>query len=213
MIVLGIDTALSACSAAVIDGEAVLAHASEPMTRGHQERLAPMVAEVMAAAGVGFDRLDRVCVTVGPGAFTGLRVGLAFAKGLGLALDIPCIGVTSLEALAATAGAGMTAPGEPVAAVIDAKRDQIYLQTFRDGAAESAPAALSLDEALQRLAGRLWTLTGSGAPLLAPSLPGAEVTATDTPDPVEVARLGAAVAEPAAARPLYLRAPDARLPK
>ncbi|MGZ8364529.1 MAG: tRNA (adenosine(37)-N6)-threonylcarbamoyltransferase complex dimerization subunit type 1 TsaB, partial [Caulobacteraceae bacterium] len=99
--VLGLDTALTACSVAVIDGDAVLASRSEPMTRGHQERLAPMVAEVMAEAGIAFDALDRIGVTIGPGGFTGLRVGLAFAKGLALALDIPCVGVTTLAALLA----------------------------------------------------------------------------------------------------------------
>ena len=79
MIILGLDTALAACSVAVTrDGE-VLAAMSEPMLRGHQERLAPMVQEVMAAAGLPFAALDRVGVTVGPGSFTGLRVGLAFA--------------------------------------------------------------------------------------------------------------------------------------
>ena len=92
MIVLALDTAQNACSVAVLDGDRVLASATEPMQRGHQERLAPMVAEVMADAGVAFDQLDRIGVTAGPGSFTGLRVGLAFAKAMSLALDIPCIG-------------------------------------------------------------------------------------------------------------------------
>src|SRR5579872_7102287 len=109
MIVLGLDTALGACSAAVLAQGRPLAVRSEPMTRGHQERLALMVREAMEAAGLPFSSLDRVGVTVGPGSFTGLRVGLAFAKGLGLALAKPCVGVGTLEALAASApGAGLT---------------------------------------------------------------------------------------------------------
>src|SRR3982751_3097860 len=100
MIVLGLDTCLSSCSVAVLEGERVLGTAREVMARGHQERLAPMAQSVMADAGLAFDRLERIGVTVGPGSFTGLRVGIAFAKGLALALDIPAAGVGTLEALA-----------------------------------------------------------------------------------------------------------------
>ncbi|MDB5458773.1 MAG: tsaB, partial [Caulobacteraceae bacterium] len=150
MIVLALDTATGACSAAVLKDGAVLAAHSEPMTRGHQERLAPLVRDTMAEAGVGFADLDRVGVTVGPGSFTGLRVGLAFAKGLGLALSRPCIGVGTLEALAASEpGPGLTA------AVVDAKRGQVYLQLFEGGAALMAPDVLSVETAAARLA-ELW---------------------------------------------------------
>ena len=79
MIVLALDTAQGACSAAVLDGERVLAAGSEPMTRGHQERLAPMVQALMVQAGIAFPALERIAVTVGPGSFTGLRVGIATA--------------------------------------------------------------------------------------------------------------------------------------
>ena len=102
MILLALDTCLGACSAAIVDGAQVVASVSEPMTRGHQERLAPMARDLMAEGGLAFTRLDRIGVTIGPGSFTGLRVGLAFAKGLALALDRPCVGVGTLEALAAS---------------------------------------------------------------------------------------------------------------
>src|SRR5215204_4969488 len=108
MIVLGLDTCLTACSVAVIDGGRVLAHRSEVMARGHQERLAPMAEAVMREAGLSFDRLERVGVTVGPGSFTGLRVGVAFAKGLASALAIPAEGVGTQEELAAQ-GEGLVA--------------------------------------------------------------------------------------------------------
>ncbi|PZQ64631.1 MAG: tRNA (adenosine(37)-N6)-threonylcarbamoyltransferase complex dimerization subunit type 1 TsaB [Phenylobacterium zucineum] len=208
MIVLGLDTCLNACSVAVIDGETVLAHASEAMARGHQERLAPMAQAVMAEAGLSFDRLERIGATVGPGSFTGLRVGVAFAKGLGSALDVPAVGVGALEALAAgTQGL--------VAAVIDARRDQAYLQVFDDGHALMAPDVLPIGVAAARLAelsmGRPLTLVGSGAPLLADVAPGAVILTPEGCDARHVARLAAARAA-TPIRPLYLRAPDAKLP-
>ena len=209
MIVLGLDTALAACSVAVTRDGQVLAALSEPMLRGHQERLAPMTAEVMARAGLPFSALDHIGVTVGPGSFTGLRVGLAFAKGLGLALGKPCVGVGTLEALAASEpGPGLTA------AVIDAKRDQVYLQAFESGRAVMAPDALEVATAAARLA-ELWRggplrLVGPGAPLLAGIAPEVFVTDRQAPDPAAVCALAAGRATPA--RPLYLRAPDAKLP-
>jgi tRNA threonylcarbamoyladenosine biosynthesis protein TsaB len=209
MIVLGLDTALAACSVAVTRDDDVLAAVREPMLRGHQERLAPMVEAVMAAAGLPFAALDRVGVTVGPGSFTGLRVGLAFAKGLGLALGKPCVGAGTLEALAASEpGPGLTA------AVIDARRGQVYLQAFADGVAVMAPDALPVETAAARLA-ELWRggplrLVGPGAPLLAGIAPEVFMIDRPAPDPVAVCALAASRTTPA--RPLYLRAPDAKLP-
>jgi len=208
MIVLGLDTCLNACSVAVLDGDIVLAHASETMARGHQERLAPMAQAVMAEAGLPFSKLERIGATVGPGSFTGLRVGVAFAKGLGSALGIPVVGVGVLEALAAEA------PGL-VASVIDARRDQVYLQVFEDGQALMAPDVLPIGTAAARLVelamGRMLTLVGSGAPLLADAAPGAAMQTPAGCDARAVARLAAAK-PPAPIRPLYLRAPDAKLP-
>ena len=103
MKILAVDTALGACSVALLRGEEVLAHIFEPMDRGHAERLAPMVDEAMKAAKTDFAALDRLAVTVGPGTFTGQRVGLAFMRGLRLALKRPLTGVTTLEAIAAAA--------------------------------------------------------------------------------------------------------------
>lgn len=208
MIVLGLDTCLNACSVAVLDGDVVLAHASEAMARGHQERLAPMAQAVMAQAGIPFSRLQRIGATVGPGSFTGLRVGVAFAKGLGSALRIPAVGVGTLEALAAET------PGL-AAAIIDARRDQLYLQVFDGGQALMASDVLPVGAAAARLAelamGRTLTLIGSGAPLLADTAPGADVLTPEGCDARVVARL-AGRRSSAPIRPLYLRAPDAKLP-
>jgi tRNA threonylcarbamoyladenosine biosynthesis protein TsaB len=202
MIVLALDTCLGACSVAVVADGRVLASASEAMTRGHQERLAVMARETVAAAGVGFGAIDRVGVTVGPGSFTGLRVGVAFAKGLALALGRPCIGVGTLEALAAS-----VAVDGPLAAAIDSGRGQIYLQTFADGAPLGEPAVMPL-EAAQALVTDLGdaTIVGPGAALLGEAF---EAIPMAAPDPAAVARLAAAAPESTSSAPLYLRPADA----
>ncbi|WP_396594898.1 tRNA (adenosine(37)-N6)-threonylcarbamoyltransferase complex dimerization subunit type 1 TsaB [Brevundimonas sp. R86498] len=198
-----IDTALEACTAAVFDGDMALAVRSEMMARGHSERLGGFVRDAVVEAGGGFGAIDRIGVTVGPGSFTGLRVGLAFAQGLGAALGRPVVGISTLAALAwsADAGAGRTA------AVIDARRGQVYLQRFQNGRPLSPPEAMVTEEAGVLLGGAdgPWRLTGSGAELVGGDAPGERV-----PSPVALAFLTES-AEPAAhpPHPLYLRAPDA----
>lgn len=210
--ILALDTCLAASSVAILDGDIVRAARSEPMTRGHQERIAVLAREVAAEAGVKFAELTRIAVTVGPGSFTGLRVGLSFAKGLATALSIPCVGVNTLEALAASAQvAGL------VAGVLDAKMGQVYLQVFDSGTPLMAPDALEVGVAAARLAelysGGPATLVGSGAPLVAEVLPGATVLTPAYADPVAIARLAAARPVPShSPRPLYLRAPYAVAP-
>jgi tRNA threonylcarbamoyl adenosine modification protein YeaZ len=107
MIVLAVDTAHAACSACVYDAGAcrTLASVSEPMRQGHAERLPSMVVEVLAAAGIPLGRVDRVGACSGPGTFTGVRIGLAFIRGLALVLDVPAVGVTTFQAMAAGARA------------------------------------------------------------------------------------------------------------
>jgi tRNA threonylcarbamoyl adenosine modification protein YeaZ len=92
---LAIDTSLRACAVAVTGG----AWASEPMQRGQAQRLIPMVGEVLARAGLSYADVRRVAVAVGPGSFTGVRVGISAALGLGLALGVPVVGVSTLAAL------------------------------------------------------------------------------------------------------------------
>ena len=93
MKILAVDTALGACSVALLSDDKILAHIFEPMDRGHAERLAPMVDEAMTQANLDFPELDRLAVTTGPGTFTGQRVGLAFMRGLRLALKRPLAGL------------------------------------------------------------------------------------------------------------------------
>ena len=148
MRLLVIDTALGACTAAVFQDDRPLAVRFEPMTKGHQERLGGLVRDVAAEADGGFEALDRIGVTVGPGSFTGLRVGLAFAQGLGAALDRPVVGISTLAALAASLDDG----DGPVAALIDARRGQVYARLFEEGSPLGPDVALTLDVAAARLA-------------------------------------------------------------
>ena len=174
------------------------------------ERIAGLTRDLMTTAGVGFDAIDRIGVTTGPGSFTGLRVGLAFAQGLGAPLSRPVVGLSSLDALA-----GSTAASGAVMAAIDARRGQVYARAFHDGAPLGPPEALSLSDARAR-AGTLGPglrLVGSGAPLLAEGLQNAEVLALAAPTLAALARLTLdADAGAAPPRPLYLRAPDATPP-
>ena len=220
MRVLIVDTALGACSASVVEDGRLLGLRFELMTKGHQERLAGMardaVADAARGAGGGFEALDRIGVTVGPGSFTGLRVGMAFAQGLGAALDRPVVGLSTLDALAAS-----IEPAGLVAAVIDARRGQVYARLFRDGVALGKAEALSLETATDRILaaaeGAIPTLVGSGALLLSETFPDqfSDVVLKTLPEPTPeaLARLTAAD-DPATAlpRPLYLRAPDATPP-
>ena len=212
MRILSVDTCLAASSVAVIEDGRTLAARGEPMTRGHQERIAPLAREIAAEAGIAFTDLDRIAVTVGPGSFTGLRVGLSFAKGLAEALSISCVGVNSLEALAASSGAEGF-----VAAALDAKMGQVYLQVFDGGTALMAPDALDIGSATARLAelysGGPATIVGTGAALLDGVLSEAARLDVAFADPVAIARLAAVRPAPThSPRPLYLRAPYATMP-
>lgn len=214
MRVLIIDTALGLCTAGVFEvdgGEAVaLGLCSEPMFKGHSERLAGFARDAVAATGRGFDRIDRIGVTVGPGSFTGLRVGMAFAQGLGAALDRPVVGLSTLDALTADAG-----EAHAVAALIDARRGQVYARFWIDGRPTAPAAALSLEQGAEqvRALGPAPLLIGTGAPLLGHAAPNATLRVMEGPAPGALARL-TMMADPASApaRPLYLRAPDATPP-
>ncbi len=214
MRVLAIDTALGACSAAVVDTASGAAHvASLPMERGHAEALVPEVKRVLDAAG-GLAGVERIVVTVGPGSFTGLRVGLACARAIGLGADLPVVGVTTLSALAAPVLDGGDG-GTPVAAAIDARHGRVFFQAFAgDGRSLVSPRLIDAREAARALGEGPALVVGSGADLViaaaqAPLIRKAHAR-HEAPEPVWVARLGAAC-DPAdqPPRPLYLKAADA----
>lgn len=203
MLILAIDTALTACQAALVrDGEA-LAVRSEPMERGHQERLGPMVEALFHEAGVQPREVDRVAVTLGPGSFTGLRVGIAFAKGVALGLGKPLVGVGTLQALAAGSSGRC-------AAVIAAPHGRVYCQAFAKGRAVEEPSIEETDDAVARLRGQVDRVVGPAVEAFADAL-GVPADPIAYPNPVAVARLGGeGVASGAPLRPLYLREPDAK---
>jgi len=212
--ILAIDTALDLCAACVAadDADAPLAAESLPMVRGHAEALLPLIERVIARVEGGFEAIDRIAVTVGPGSYTGLRVGLSAARAIGLATGKPVVGVGTLSALLAPL---LAESGEGViAAAIDARHGAVYVQALgpSDGL---APAHLPVEIAAERLGSGPVVLTGSGAPLVAAALAArgvsARVAGLGAADITAVASLGL-VADPAQAlpRPLYLRGPDAR---
>jgi len=217
MRVLAIDTALGACSAAVLDTEhgGILASESLPMTRGHAEALMPLIARLMDASRMALRHIDRVAVTTGPGSFTGLRVGIAAARGIALATDKLAVGLSTLSAYAAPhIAADATAQ---VVAAIDARHEYVYLQVFAPGGrALTAPRLAPLREAVRAAAATPSRIVGSAAQSIAAALTGADpvpvaVDASAAPDIVWVARMGAVVPEDQSPpRPQYLRAPDAQ---
>jgi tRNA threonylcarbamoyl adenosine modification protein YeaZ len=216
MRILAIDTALPAVSACVLDSDAALPLAGEmaPMERGHAEALLPLLERVVSAAG-GFSTITRVAVTVGPGSFTGIRIGLAAGQAIALAAKAEIVGVSTLAALAAP---HILEPFEGVvAAAIDARHGHVYVTAYGpDGRTLLTPRRVGAREALRALGDGPLKLVGSGAPLLAEEARAAGLhaqvaDAAPAPDIVFVARLGlAASPDTAPARPLYLKAPDAK---
>ena len=211
MRILAVDTALGACSVAVLDDDKVLAHRLTEMERGHAEALAPMVELTMRDAACEFSSLDRLAVTTGPGTFTGQRVGLAFMRGLRVALDIPLVGVTTLSVMAEQA---MSESGCSLAVVMhDARRGEVYLEIA--GASQSPPCVLLFDEAIERIktVAQSFVLAGTAAPRAQEILPQAVLSDVRQPDALWLARLARFLPVPEAPpKPLYLRPPDAKLP-
>jgi len=217
MLVLAIDTALAACAAAVLDTQrgAIIASETLALTRGHAEAVMPLIARVMDQAAIEFQALDRIAVTIGPGSFTGLRVGISAARGIALAAGKPAIGLSTLAGLAAPYIAADDSM--PVVAAIDARHDNVYLQVFGpSGRTLVPPRIASLREALKASMTGSTRLVGSGAQAIAALWPKSEpppvvVDPRGAPDIDWVARLGAAAAAGhGPPKPLYLRAPDAR---
>ena len=219
MTLLAIDCATNACSAALwLDDEAG-PRRYRPMRRGHAEILMPMVRSVMDEAGLAFSDLDAIAVTTGPGAFTGIRIGLAAARGFALAANLPLVGVTTLEAVAA-AHEGGTAH---LLVALDSKRDDVYVQLFGpDGAPLTAPASAMPDAAARLVPdGLALALAGDAAERVAAALAGRKpaprrLDGPGLPDAAVVARLAArrfAASPPGPGdvppSALYLRQPDA----
>ncbi|MCI4679447.1 tRNA (adenosine(37)-N6)-threonylcarbamoyltransferase complex dimerization subunit type 1 TsaB [Rhodoblastus acidophilus] len=217
MRILAIDTALPAVSVCVLDDGArePVAIESIPVEKGHAEALLPMIERVMAKVGGGFSSIGRVAVTVGPGSFTGIRIGVAAARGIALACGVETVGVSTLAAFAAPL-LDRESDGI-VATAIDARHGNVFFSAYGPaGRVLASPRILPLREACRLLSGSRVRAAGSGAYLLreeAAAFGGdiAILNGSPAPDIMAVARLGLAAApENAPARPIYLKAADAQ---
>lgn len=219
MNILALDTSMGACSAALLcatDGTRALHARQDEMQRGHAEALMPMVAEVLAEAGVGPRDLDVIAATLGPGSFTGVRIAIAAARGLALATGAELYGTDSLTVMARMAVLAI-APAGPFAVAVDARREMLYLGLYdAAGRKLDGPLLLAPDDAVKRLPQELELVVGSGAEALAeaaaaqtrhlsPALIALQPSAMVLAD---IAREGGEAA--AIFRPLYLRPPDAK---
>lgn len=222
MKVLALDSATAACSvAAWMDGTTVAVERAE-LPRGQAEALLPMAERVCVAAGMTFAEFDRFAVTIGPGHFTGLRVGLAAARGLALATGRPLVGITTLEAIAAAVPDDELA-GRTLAVALDSKRAESYLQTFdaarRPLAPPSAePVTRAVDGLLARHPGGAFVVAGDAADALVTALaargtPALRSRACPRPDAATVAALAAAAPPPAGfPAPLYVHPVETTMP-
>jgi tRNA threonylcarbamoyladenosine biosynthesis protein TsaB len=207
VLVLGFDTATPAVSVALHDGERVIAGASALDARRHSELLAPMIAKVMADAGVARGDLTAIAVGVGPGPYTGLRVGLVTARVLGDVLGLPVSGVCSLDVIAARA----SATGREFLVATDARRKEVYWARYdADGRRVAGPAvgpASSIPGAAEL------PVAGAGGSLYPEAF--GEPIGPAYPDAGTLCGLVAKPGGPLPllpAEPLYLRRPDAREP-
>lgn len=217
MRILAIDTSCHAASIAVVDSNEAepLDLRSQTMAKGHAEALPIMAEEALRAIPGGLESIERIAVTIGPGSFTGIRVGVAFARAMGLALAIPVVGVSTLAAFAAPL---LSAPRHGViAAAIDARHGSVYFQLFdATGRPLGPPRCDTLKECVRGIGAGPALLSGDAAGLIATEahragLPYDLGAAMDSPDIIAVARMGLAL-DPAdhPARPLYVKPPDAK---
>ena len=213
MNLLAFDTCLAACSEAVIADGVVAAHRAAVLDRGHAEALLPMVAGALSDSGLGWDGIAGLGVTVGPGTFTGMRVGLAAARGIALVRRLPVAGFSSLHALAAGAvRTGAVTTTDPILATADARRGEVYVQRFGPGVVPLGPPELvAVAEARPPVDA---IVLGTGAVAVVAAHPGLRsVEYPANPDAVDVAALAAAAMaspewrDPGPPQPLYIRPP------
>ena len=214
MRLLALDTALNACAACVFDTQlGLVSSESIAMERGHAEALVPLVHAVMARTE-GFALIDRIATTVGPGSFTGLRVAISAGRAFALSLRRPCVGVSTLAAIAAPHI--LEEDGQAVASVIDARHGQVYFQLFSARGRTMVDArCMPLREAARALGGGVVKIAGPAASMLYDEARAAGASCVvagggTAPDIAWVAKLGL-VADPAIAlpRPYYLKPADA----
>ncbi|RWL85444.1 MAG: tRNA (adenosine(37)-N6)-threonylcarbamoyltransferase complex dimerization subunit type 1 TsaB [Mesorhizobium sp.] len=213
MKLLAIDCAASLCVACVYDADAgkELGRELRDLGKGHAEHLMAVIETALQAGSVGYPDLDAVAVSIGPGSFTGLRVGVSTARGLALALKIPAIGVTTLEALAAEGADAF--PGRAVLAALDAGREEIHAALYDKALVETyGPSVATLAEAVTMAVNADTVLVGTAAPHIAKAAgrPFDTGPIAATADIATYARLAAAKGPGEKPKPLYLRGADAK---
>jgi tRNA threonylcarbamoyladenosine biosynthesis protein TsaB len=216
--ILGIETAGRACSVAIFDGATMLGWERQETDHGQATMLMPMIERVRTVAGCAYTDLDRIAVAIGPGSFTGLRVGIAAALGLSLASGVPAVGISSFHVVAAS----LAAPdldGSRLFVLLDSRRDEpFFVELNRDLGFVGAPSVMPVAEfdALLIAAGPSVVL--GDAPAVsrpANAFPAGVRREPKSPDAMMVAALAA---DPAhrydlPPKPVYVRAPDVTMPK
>jgi len=213
MKLLAIDCAASLCAACVYDAAAgnELGRQVLDLGKGHAEHLIAVIEAALSAGGIGYRELDAIAVSIGPGSFTGLRVGVSTARGLALALKIPAIGVTTLEALAAEAATIFR--GRAVLAALDAGREEIHAALYDKALVETyGPAVTNLAAATAMAERTNAVLAGTAARQIATEAGRAFDIGPlgSTADIATYARLAAAKGPGERPKPLYLRGADAK---
>jgi len=225
MTTLAFDTCFGACSAAIRlrgpDGVWSLREDYREMATGHAEALLPMIEQLMADAALEFKDLRRMAVTIGPGSFTGARIGLSAARGFKLALGVPVVTLTSLTVMAARADAllaggqfGVARSGAVLVPCVDARGGNIYAEAFGADISEplTPPKLWTPAELARVLAGRRVIAVGTGGGLLADAIgpDAAAILPGLQPHARHLALLASAAPVPETLDPLYLRATDAK---
>ena len=209
MLTLGIHTAGAACDVAIVHDDRVLAVCTESMVRGQDARLPMLVQAACDEAGVELSAFDRFGVVTGPGSFTGVRVGVSFARGLALATGKPCLGITSLEATLPKGQQGSAIVALP--AQRRAPDITYWTQTFRSGSATGQPSEMRLEALSELIKAHPHMIYGSASEL-AEIISGLDVRSAE-PSAARAAELAAVFApDEHKPRPTYARAPDAALP-
>jgi tRNA threonylcarbamoyladenosine biosynthesis protein TsaB len=223
--IIAFDTTMDACSVAVCTDDHVIARRHEYFSNGHAEQLMPTIQSVLAEADTGYGEIDLIAVTVGPGKFTGIRVGLSAARGIALTTGVSVVGVSTLDVIAEGARARSSFDRESTIMVIhNAFRDELFCQMVPFGAAVSStpPFVVALADAVSLLPLGPVTVVGSGVSILKDQIISvrSDVTISDAPnfpDAADLARIGDRIArhgqiEKWPPEPIYIRAPDARVP-
>ncbi|AGF74049.1 glycoprotease family protein [Bartonella australis AUST/NH1] len=216
MLILAIDTASIYCAVALVRHKSVIARISERMNKGHAEKLISQIIQITNQADVTLDQVDRIAVNIGPGSFTGIRVGVSAARALALALQVPAIGVSALEALAAQVICENSASA--ITAVIEAGREMFYFQNFdKNLITLSQPSLKTLENVVADLPPQT-VLTGPAAEIITLYIKNNKLDAItpsnqiscEAADILTYARLAANKQPQIPPRPLYLRGADAK---